>query len=82
MKEMREPRPLLQSSEQRLVDEMMEGYVTWREACAAVETSYELFGRAAGPERKLAFTAYCAALDREEKAAQEYRRIVELLPGA
>lgn len=37
--EMWEPRPLLQSSKQRLVDEMMEGYVTWREACAMVETS-------------------------------------------
>ncbi len=82
MKEIDDPGPQLhRSRRQRLVDDMVDGYVTWREACLAVADSYARWSCAAVAERTLAFTAYLAALDREEKAAVEYRRAVELLPG-
>ena len=83
MKDIDEPGPpLYRSRRQRIVDEIVDGYVTWREACLAVADSYARWSRAAVTERALAVSAYLAALDREETAALEYRRAVELLPGA
>ncbi len=61
-----------------LIDSVMDGYVTWREESAAVETAYRSYRGAAPGERAAAFDDYFAALDREEHAASEYRRLVEL----
>ncbi len=60
-----------------LVDEMIDGYVSWREACAAVDMAYDNWDRAARGDGELAFTAYRAALDREERAAAGYRSLAE-----
>jgi hypothetical protein len=60
-----------------LVDEMIDGYVSWREACAAVDTAYDNWNLAARDDSELAFTAYRAALDREEHAAAAYRSLAE-----
>lgn len=48
----------------------------WREECAAVASSYENWSRAESGDRALAFSAYVAALDREELAAASYRRLI------
>ena len=62
----------------KLIDSVMDGYVTWREESAAVEAAYRSWRGAAPGDRAAAFDDYFAALDREEDAASEYRRLVEL----
>ena len=59
----------------------MDGYVSWREASVAATTAYEKWARAGGGERAPAFDTYRAALDREERAAAEYQRLVEQVPA-
>jgi len=65
-----------------LIDAVMDGYVQWREESAAVEAAYSSWCLAAPDERAVAFDNYFAALDREEYAAAEYRRLVELAEAA
>jgi hypothetical protein len=60
----------------QIVDEMMDDYVSWREACAAVAVSYENWRCSDRQDKKLAFSLYVAALDREELAAAAYQRSV------
>ena len=52
-----------------LADDFIENYVSWREEATTVRAAYELWLEAAEPDQPLAFAAYRAALDREEKAA-------------
>jgi hypothetical protein len=59
-----------------IVDEMIDDYVSWRGACAAVAVSYENWRCSDRPDTKLAFSVYVAALDREEQAAEAYQRAV------
>ena len=59
-----------------LIDALIQHYVSWREECAAVASSYENWSRAERDDRALAFSAYVAALDREELAAESYRRLI------
>ena len=66
----------------QLIDEVMDGYVTWREESAAVESAYHSWRSAGRDEEAVAFDDYFAALDREERAASEYRRLVELAEAA
>ena len=63
-----------------LVDDMIDGYVSWREECRAVDNSYQNWNRAERDDRELAFSAYNAALDREERAAAIYRSLAERIP--
>jgi hypothetical protein len=65
----------------QLVDAVMDCYVSWREASAAVATAYHAWDRAAPDQRAVAFHGYRIALDREERAADDYRRLVELVRG-
>jgi hypothetical protein len=65
-----------------LVDAIMDGYVSWREASAAAAAEYRRWTRASPRERAGAFDGYRAALDREERAAAEYQRLVERLRPA
>ncbi|HUA44938.1 MAG TPA: hypothetical protein VMA77_06915 [Solirubrobacteraceae bacterium] len=60
-----------------LVDAVMDGYVDWREESAAVELAYRRWAQAPSSDREVAFDVYRAALDREESAAREYRRLIE-----
>jgi hypothetical protein len=59
-----------------IVDEMIDDYVSWRGACAAVAVSYENWRCSDRPDKKLAFSVYVAALDGEEQAAAAYQRAV------
>ena len=65
-----------------LIDAVMDGYVNWREESAAVEAAYHTWRGASPDQRTLAFDDYFAALDREEQAASEYRRLVESAEAA
>ncbi len=63
-------------SQKRLVDRLMEAYVTWREACLRVSDAYCSWTSGAGPDDTFAFEWYMAALDREERAAEVYAVLV------
>lgn len=63
----------------RLVDTLMDGYVTWREASVAVTAAYQRWARAGRHERALAYEAYVATLDREEDAASAYQQLIEMV---
>jgi hypothetical protein len=65
-----------------LIDAVMDGYINWREESAAVEAAYHTWRGASADQRTVAFDDYFAALDREERAASEYRRLVELAEAA
>ncbi|MGO9788724.1 MAG: hypothetical protein ACLP8S_04090 [Solirubrobacteraceae bacterium] len=66
----------------RHVDELMEDYVTWREACAAVDTAYESWKGAERQSREIAFGVYTEALDGEQQAASAYQRSVARVAAA
>jgi hypothetical protein len=59
-----------------IVDDVIERYVCWREACAAVDQTYDAWRSAPRPERRLARAAYVAALDREQHAALVYSQAI------
>jgi hypothetical protein len=57
----------------------MESYMNWRAQTRSVAESYRAWRRAETKERKVAFARYVAALDREELAAGDYQRTLELV---
>ena len=54
------------------IDDFIETYVCWREACDAVAAAYAQWLRAPQAERPVAFAAYQAALEREDLAARAH----------
>jgi hypothetical protein len=58
--------------DKQLVDEAMDAYVDWREECAGVWDAYERWAHAPRVDAAGAFSAYRAALDREECASHAY----------
>jgi hypothetical protein len=63
----------------RYLDDLVDDYVSWREACAVVSETYDNWKRARGEHEKLAFSEYIAALNCEEEAAALYQQSVERL---
>jgi hypothetical protein len=63
---------MMSQMERQLVDEAIEAYVDWREECAAVWDAFERWETTRGIDAATAFSAYRAALDREECAAHAY----------
>ena len=63
-------------------DALVEGYVAWREGCAAVRGAYERWTRCTPADQGLAFAGYTAALEREEHAASVYESWVTAHAGA
>jgi hypothetical protein len=61
---------------ERLVDELLEAYVEWRESCARVSDAYHFWTSEPAPGDRIAFGLYVAALDAEEHAAQVYAGLV------
>jgi hypothetical protein len=53
-----------------LVDEFLETWIYWREACGDVDSAYVRWAHSAAEQRDLAFAGYRAALDREDQAAR------------
>jgi hypothetical protein len=65
------------ATRERLADEVIETYVSWREACEAVVRTYAEWCHAPRGERRIGHAVHVAAVDREECAARAYREIVE-----
>ena len=70
----------------RVVDEAMDAYVDWRQACNAVRLAYSRWAGARRSEVALWYAAYSVALEREEHASERYagllRRAGELVAPA
>jgi hypothetical protein len=64
--------PTYTSFHRSAIDELLEGYVSWRETCHAVWLAYERWIGSDRGERRLTYAAYLAALDGEERAAHTY----------
>jgi hypothetical protein len=62
--------------QKRLVDRLMDAYVTWRETCLRVSDAYGSWVSDSGVSATVAFGSYMAALDREQDAAEAYARLV------
>jgi hypothetical protein len=58
------------------VDLALDAYVSWRQECRAVRTAYLAWRHARAAEAAVAFDAYEAALDREERAAEVYAELM------
>ena len=58
--------------EMALIDAAHDAYADWLDESFAVERLYARWSDAARGERALAFAAYAAALEREERAAAVY----------
>ena len=71
----RAPHP---DKQERVADEFIERYVSWREQCADVESAYERWRSGAGEDGH-AFAIYQAELEFEEHAARAYREAAERL---
>jgi hypothetical protein len=65
------------AASERLVDEVVERYVDWREASAAADHAYVQWSNAPASGREPKFAAYTVALDQEELAAAIYRTVLE-----
>jgi hypothetical protein len=66
----------------RLVDEAVDAYVDWREECIAVWSAYGRWVRATIVDAPLAFSAYRAAVDREECASHVYAALMTRIAAA
>jgi hypothetical protein len=58
-----------------VVDAAVAAYAQWRVECAAVRSAYRTWTAASASAGSVAFEAYHAALDREERAARIYARV-------
>ena len=63
-------------SHKRVVDKLIDAYVSWREACLRVSDAYGSWAGETGPGATSAFGWYVAALDQEERAADVYAALV------
>jgi hypothetical protein len=72
-------RSMKRNTRQReLVDSAMAAYREWQRECGAVGSAYRRWMGASPLEKRWAFGAYNAALDREEQAAARYARMLSL----
>ncbi len=65
-----------------LVDEMLTHYIDWRRDAQAVRDAYRGWCEAPADERSCRFSAYMAALEREEAAAIMYAAVTRSLEWA
>jgi hypothetical protein len=63
-------------NQKRLVDGLIDAYVSWCEACLQVKDAYGFWATERGQGATSAFGRYMAALDREERAAEVYAGLV------
>jgi hypothetical protein len=70
---------MIRSEQNQAVDEVVDAYVDWRQECITVWEAYQRWRSAARDDGALAFRAYLAALDREERAAEVYGRVLGAL---
>jgi hypothetical protein len=70
-----------QQVDKQLVDEAIEAYVDWREECEEVWGAYKRWASAPVGDAAAAFSAYRAALDREECASHAYADLLQRIAG-
>jgi hypothetical protein len=63
----------------RLVDDVLDSYVEWREDAASAADAYTRWSSAPTDEKGLRFGAYTAALDQEQTAASAYAHSISEL---
>jgi hypothetical protein len=63
-------------SHKRVLDKLIDAYVSWREACLQVSDAHSSWVSETGLSATSAFGRYMAALDREERAAEVYAGLV------
>jgi hypothetical protein len=77
---------MINSPPRRMVDDAIDAYVDWREECTHVWEAHRRWQSSGGRDAALAFRAYVAALDREERASEVYAdligRVGHLVAGA
>jgi hypothetical protein len=56
--------------------ELADLFGDWREAEAAVQTTYARWNALRGRDRRLGFAGYLAALDQEQRAARAYAAVL------
>jgi hypothetical protein len=61
---------------EKLVDDLVEAYIVWRETSAQVSDAYRSWASETGPCGSVAFGLYVSALDAEEQAAEVYAGLV------
>lgn len=61
---------------------MVDALTEWREESATVRRAYEKWSRTAGEDSALAYAAYAAALEREERASNAYAAAVHEVEGS
>ncbi|MCW2970447.1 MAG: hypothetical protein JWO23_1574 [Solirubrobacterales bacterium] len=69
--------PVDQWLRERLLDEALERYLDWRAESEAVDVAYRVWSVAPAADGATPFSAYRAALDREERAATVYCSVIE-----
>jgi hypothetical protein len=67
---------LVETTRRHYLDELVDVYVSWREACGEVSAAYTNWQGAGRHDQKLAFSEYIAALNCEEEAATLYQHAV------
>lgn len=78
----RQGSPFARARHKRQVDELIDQYVGWREASAAVSVAYERWRAAGRVDQEITFSIYSAALDREEGSALAYQGAVAQVAAA
>lgn len=58
------------------IDALADALSDWRDESDAVQAAYDKWSTAAAEDAALAYAAYAAALDREERASSAYAAIV------
>ena len=61
-----------------LTDDLIDGYVGWREQTAAVASAYARWKETPADGQGAAFDEYLAALNREEEAAARYKHLLDV----
>jgi hypothetical protein len=64
-------------SKKRLLDRLIDAYVSWREACLRVNDAYASWANGPGAGATSEFGRYMAALDQEERAAEVYAGLLQ-----
>jgi hypothetical protein len=74
--------PFARARQKRQADEMVDRYVAWREAAAAVGVAYDRWKGAGRVDEEVTCSIYLTLLDHEEQAAFDYQAAVAQLAAA
>ena len=62
--------------QERLVDDLVDAYIDWRETCHRVHDAYRAWTRETTPPARVAFELYTTALNAEQRAAETYATLI------